>query len=180
MRINAHIASAILPNDKTGRECFYNGDMKKSQINMEVVTAQKAIISAICSEYNTNTTAIAKKSGVAASTINRFMSAKMPTNALSALTMEAVRSAYPLNKENGEAKSYESQRAILKAIELIFSIMLAKHQVKKEDLGVLLASQAVEFQMQTLPNAAEVVRALIDSLDLKSSESTSLAARTHV
>src|ERR1700743_3215728 len=90
MRINAHFASAILPNAKKYKSST-TLDMQNSQLIQEEIAQQKIEIRAICEAYNVNTTRIAEAAKLAPSIINRFMATEFPKNALIAVTLRKIK-----------------------------------------------------------------------------------------
>ncbi len=162
MRINAHIASAILPTDKVSMRCAYSGGMKKRQMSIEVVIAQKAEINAIISTYGVSTTAIAKKAGVVPSTINRFVNSASPANALSALTMEAVRNAWPIRSGLVEqVKHTETETGVIKAIESLIIALSFQGSLNEQYLETILNYNLREFRLSNQLGAAEVIHRLL-------------------
>lgn len=165
MRINAHLASAILPADKIKPKCFYSSGMKKRQINMEIIAEQKRAINAICVEYGVKTTEIAITSSIAPSTLNRFMNNDPPANTLSSITMRAIKEAWPLNGDQEdrqkEALGAGEMALVYVAKEIISMLLNRKRPTKKnfiDDLGYALE----HYRKENLSTAILVIGDLLD------------------
>lgn len=175
MRINTHFTSAIMPNDNH-RGASYCLSMKKRQINMDVINAQQSEIMAICTYYNIRTSILAKKAGVVPSTINRWI--KSPSHALSAITMESIRKAWPIATDNEKQnETPEIEAGLMASIQLIFAILTTKKIINAADLENALIHLMGVFRRKNQPSAIQVMERLIGSLHPSPHESEIQAIR---
>lgn len=139
-------------------------NMKKQSKNSELIaaeqTAQKDEIRSICEFYGITTTALATKAGVVPSTVNRFISAKEPKNALSSITMKKIRTAFPLGNNVNE-KINGAEFALIYAVKEIIDILLHRKEATQYEITKDFIHALDHYRQKNSPNAVSVMDDLL-------------------
>lgn len=150
-------------------EMIIISNMKKANQNLDLIKAeiqqQRLEILSICDRYNISSSALAAKAGLAPSTVNKVLNEEEPGNALSAVTMRKIRSAFGVSS-GFDTKGGMSDReyGLIGMIHLLFSIVIARGAVTPENMKELLNQQMQYFRAQNRPGAIEIAETLISSL----------------